>query len=223
MEPTTIIQARKELQAPKMVQKVLLICGIISSLLYVGTDILAGMLWKGYSFTSQAISELSAIGAPTRPLVVPLLTIYGPLVIAFGLGVWISAGRNRALRVTGGLLIGIGLVGLAWTPFPMHLGEPVSSFANTIHSIFAGVQVLLILVTIGFGAIAYRNWFRFYSIGTILTLLFAGVVAFWLAATGQAKSWFGAIERINVYGYLLWVVVLAIVLLREEKRPGAFR
>ncbi len=223
MEPATIIQDKKELHAPKRVRKVLLFCGIVSSLLYVGTDILAGMLWKSYSFTSQAISELAAIGAPTRPLTAPLFFIYGPLVIAFGLGVWISAGRNSALRVTGGLLVGIGLVGLAWTPFPMHLGEPMSSFANTIHSIFAGVQVLLVLVTIGLGATVYRNWFRFYSIGTILTLFVAGVVAFWLAATGQPTPWFGVIERINVYGYLLWVAVLSIVLFREEKRPGAFR
>ena len=206
-----------------LLKEVLLVCGILSSLLYFGTDVLGGMLWEGYSFTDQPISALAAIGAPVRQLTAPLFTIYAVPLFAFGLGVWGSAGRNRALHVTGGLLIGIGLVGLAWTPFPMHLGEPVSSFANTIHSIFAGVQVLLILVTIGFGAIAYRNWFRFYSIGTILTLLFAGVVAVWLAATGQAKSWFGAIERINVYGYLLWVVVLAIVLLREEKRPGVFR
>ena len=206
-----------------MVRKVLLVCGILYSLLSVGTDILAGMLWKGYSFTSQAISELSAIGAPTRPFLTLTGIVYLFLVVAFGLGVLGSAGKNRALRVTGGLLVGIGLVGLAWIPFPMHLGEPVSSPANTMHSIFAGVQVLLILLSIGFGAVAYHNWFRFYSIGTFLILLVVGVVAFWLAATGQATSWFGAIERINVYGYLLWVVVLAIVLLREEKRPGAFK
>ncbi len=202
-------------------EKVLLVCGVLSSLLYVGTDILAGMLWKGYSFIDQAISELSAIGAPTRPLVAPLLAIYIVLLLAFGFGVWRSAGRNRALRVTGGLWIVIALIGLAWTPFPMHLGEPLSSFANTIHSIFAGVQVLLILVTIGLGAVAYRNWFRFYSIGTILTLLAAGSVGFGLAATqgGMAPpQWFGVIERINVYGYLQWVAVLAIVLLREQKR-----
>ena len=226
MEPTTIIQTRKKLQAPNMIRKVLLFCGIVSSLLYVGTDILGGMLWKGYSFTSQAISELGAIGSPVRPLVAPFFTIYVVLVIAFGLGVLGSAGQNRALGVTGGLLIVIGLVGLAWTPFPMHLGEPVSSPANTMHSIFAGVQVLFILLTIGFGAIAYRNWFRLYSIGTILTLLVAGVVMFGLAASGQhplTPPWFGVIERINVYGYLLWVLMLSIVLLREEKKPGAFR
>ncbi len=148
--------------------------------------------------------------------------IYVVLLIAFGLGVWRSAGRNRALRVTGGLWIGIGLVGLAWTPFPMHLGEPLISLANTLHSIFAGIQVLLTLLTIGFGAVAYRNWFRFYSIGTILTLLTAGVVSFGLAAAEggiTSPRWFGLIERINVYGYLLWVAVLSIVLLRTKKEP----
>ena len=199
--------------------KFLLICGILSSLLYVSTDILAGVVWEGYSFTNQAISELSAIGAPTRPLVAPLLAIYIVLLLAFGFGVWKSAGKNRALRITGCLWIGIALIGLAWTPFPMHLGESLDSFANTMHSIFAGIQVVSTLLAIGFGAVAYRNWFRFYSIGTILTLLVAGFVAFWLAAAhgGIAPpQWFGLIERINVYGYLLWVTVLAIVLLRKE-------
>ncbi len=206
-----------------LLKKVLLICGILYLLLYVATDVVAGMLWEGYSFADQAISELSAIGAPTRSLVIPLLSVCIVLGIAFGLGVWRSAGRNRALRVTGGLLIIIGLVGLAWTPFPQHLGEPLSSFANTTHSIFAGIQVVLTLLAIGFGAAAYRNWFRLYSIGTILTLLIAGVVAFWMAAAQggiAAPQWFGLIERINVYGYDLWTAVLSIVLLQAEKEGG---
>lgn len=197
--------------------KVLLFCGILSSLLYFGIDMVGGMLWEGYSFISQPISELAAVGAPVRPLTNPLFVIYAVLLLAFGLGVWVSSGRNRALRVTGGLLIGIGIVGLAWTPFPMHMGEPVSSPANTMHSIFAGIQVILILLTIGSGAAAYRNWFRFYSIATILILLTAGVAVFLLAATGQPHPGTGIIERINVYGYLLWVAVLAVVLLRAGK------
>jgi hypothetical protein len=201
-------------------KKALLICGILSSLVYLGTDILAGILYPGYSFLNQAISEESAIGAPTRSFVVPLLLLYAVLFLAFGWGVWRSAGQNRPLRIIGGLLIGIGFVGLAWTPFPMHLGEPAGSFANTIHTIFAGIQVILVLVTMGFGAIAYRNGFRVYSIGTILALLAAGVVSFWLAASGRTTSWFGVIERINVYGYMLWVAVLAIVLLRAEKQQS---
>ena len=58
-----------------MARKALLICGILSPLVYVGTDILAGTLYAGYSFTSQAISELFAIGAPTSSLMVPLFTL----------------------------------------------------------------------------------------------------------------------------------------------------
>jgi hypothetical protein len=211
----------KEISEKVSLEKVLLICGILYGLLYLSTDVLAGTLYPGYSFINQAISEQSAIGAPTRFFVVPLLFIDTLLLLAFGWGVWRTAGRNRALRITGGLLMGIGIVGLAWTPFPMHLGETASSFANTIHSIFAGVQVTLILLTMGFGAFAYRNWFRFYSMGTILALLTTGVVSFWLVASGnypQTPPWFGVIERINVYGYMLWVAVLAIVLLRSEKQ-----
>ncbi len=34
---------------------------------------------------------------------------------------------------------------------------------------------------------------------------------------------FGVMERINVFGAILWILVLSIVLLQEEKRPGAFR
>jgi hypothetical protein len=101
----------------------------------------------------------------------------------------------------------------------MHLGEPVDSPANTKHSIFAGVQVILILLAMGFGATADGMWFRLYTSVTILIALTVGIVAFWLAAAEQPTTWFGLIERINVYGYLLWVAVLAIVLLRAEERP----
>ena len=56
-----------------MVRKVLLICGILASLIYVGSDILAAMRWEGYSYTAQSVSELRAIGAPTRSFLVPIL------------------------------------------------------------------------------------------------------------------------------------------------------
>ncbi len=196
----------------------LLICGILYSLLYVGTDILAGLSYPGYSFLDQSISEESAIGAPTRYFTVPVLLIDTLILLAFGFGVWRSASQNRALRIIGYLLIGIGVIGLVWTLFPLHLGEPANSSANTLHTMFAGIQVSLILVTLGFGAAAFRTWFRFYSIGTILVLLGAGIAAFGMATTNPIEPpFFGVIERIDVYGYLLWVLVLAIVLLRAGR------
>src|SRR5678815_2963304 len=68
-------------------RQVLLACGVLSSLLYITTDILGGLRYPGYSFTSQAISELAAIGAPTKPFVDPLFITYQLLALAFGVGV----------------------------------------------------------------------------------------------------------------------------------------
>ena len=51
-----------------MLRKILLVCGVFSVLLYVAMNVLVAMQWEGYSSVSQTVSELSAIGAPTRPL-----------------------------------------------------------------------------------------------------------------------------------------------------------
>ena len=48
--------------------KALLICGILSSLLYFAINIIVPMQYPGYNSASQVPSELSAIGAPTRML-----------------------------------------------------------------------------------------------------------------------------------------------------------
>jgi hypothetical protein len=200
-------------------RSILLICGMLAALLYVGSDIIAAMSWEGYSYTAQTVSELRAIGAPTRPLLVPLLFIYTLLEIAFGLGVLAAAGRKRALRITGVLLIGLGILDLAGPLFPMHLRGAEGTLTDVMHIIVTAVTVLLILLIIGFGAAADGKWFRVYSFATLLLLILTGAWAFLDApriAANLPTPWLGVRERINIYGYMLWMVVLAIVLLREH-------
>ncbi len=200
-----------------MVQKNLLICGILASVLYVASDIISAMLWEGYSYTAQSVSELRAIGAPTRPLLVPILLLYAMLEIAFGLGVRSAAGQKRALRIAGVLLIVLGVVDLVATFVPMHLRGAGSTLTDAMHIIITVLTVLLILLIIGLGAAARGKWFRFYSIATILILFVCGAWAFMDApriAANLPTPWVGVRERINIYGYMLWMAVLAIVLLR---------
>jgi hypothetical membrane protein len=202
-----------------MSRKALLICGVISSLLYVGADLLAAVLYPGYhSFTSQAISELAAVGAPTKGLVDPLFIAYDILVIAFGVGVWRSAGRKRALRLVGGLLVGIGMVGLVAMPFtPMKLRGTGNLSTDAPHIAVTAVIVLFIFSAIGLGASLFGRQFRLYSYATLLTLLvfgaWTGAEAARLAAQ-QPTPWLGVVERIHIGAYLLWVLVLAMTLLR---------
>lgn len=204
-------------------RKLLLICGIASSLLYFSMDIVAGLLTEGYSFTSQAISELSAIGAPATPMWVPLGFVYAALLIAFGVGVWVIAGgqRRRTLSVIGGLLIALAVVGSL--PFPMHMRGDEKTFTDTMHLVIYGLIVPpLFMLSMGLGAVAYKGkkrWFSLYSVGTIVTLLVVGILTGLSAVqidAQQATPWLGVTERIIVHGSMLWIAVLAIVLLREE-------
>ncbi len=201
-----------------MTRKILLVCGIVSSLLYVAMNVFVPMRWEGYSSASQTVSELSAIGASTRPLWVPLGIAYTLLVAVFGCGVWASARQNRPLRVAGGLLVAYGVIGLAWPP--MHLREVLAAgggtLTDTMHIVFAMVTVVLMLLAMGFGAVAFGNRFRLYSIATMVILLACGALTVPDAANIQANlptPWVGVWERINIGVFLLWVVVLATMLL----------
>jgi hypothetical protein len=204
-----------------MVRKILLGCGIVSSVLYVATVVLAPGRWEGYSSSSQTVSELIAINAPTSGLVVPLFLTYSLLVIAFGMGVWASAGRKLALRVAAVGLSGKEVLGFVVTLFfPIHLRGVEGTLTDTMHAILTVVGVLFMLLAIGFGAAAFGKRFRIYSIATFLMLVVGGV----LTGLDQPNlepnlptPWMGVWERINIYAYMLWVVVLAIALLRAQK------
>lgn len=212
-----------------MVRKLLLICGIVAALLYIGSDILAAMRWEGYSYTAQSVSELRAVGAPTRGFLVPILTLYAVLELAFGVGVWGAAASNgspnRSLRVAGALLIGLALIDLVVAPFvQLNLAKSVESVTNTMHVILTAVTVLMILLVIGFGAAADGKWFRFYSYATIALLILTAAMSFLdlpQIAAQLPTPWLGVRERISIYGYMIWMMVLALVLLRAETSTTA--
>lgn len=203
-----------------MTRKALLVCGILSSVLYVGTDVLAA-IWYGdyHSFTSRAISELGAIGAPTKQLVDSLMIVYDLLLVAFGVAVWRSPGRKRALHLVGGALIGIATVGRV-TP-SMNLRGTGNISDDLPHIALTGLTVLFILLAIGSGASLYGRRFRLYSFGTLLTVLLFGA---WTGFEGgriaaqQPTPWLGLTERICIGAYLLWVLMLAVTLLRAPKK-----
>ena len=79
-------------------RKVLLICGILSPLLWAAVNVVALMRFEGYDGVSQTVSELSAIGSPTRGMWVAFMVPYSLLTIAFAAGIWLSDGTRLAPR-----------------------------------------------------------------------------------------------------------------------------
>jgi hypothetical protein len=206
-------------------RRALLVCGVVSSLLYVGIDLFAAIGYGEYhSFASQTISELSARGAPTKPIVDPLLVFYGLLAIAFGVGVWMSARGKRALRITAGLLIAYGMVGLPgpWV-FPMNVRGSGDVGGDVPHIVLTGVIVLLIIAAVAAGAFSRGPAFCLYSWATLVTILVFGALAGIEArgiATGEPTPSMGLTERVHIGAFLLWVAALALSLLRGQRRSA---
>lgn len=220
---TTTISYSPGLSGKVLLTKLFLVCGMLSSILYVAMNIFVPMQWEGYSTVSQTISELSAIDAPTRSLWVPLGIMYALLTTAFGWGVWISTIKNRPLRIAGALLFINGVISLFWPP--MHQREVLAAgggtMTDTMHIVFSFVTVLLFMLTIGFGAAAFGKVFRLYSIATLVILVVFGILTGMQAPEMEANRptpLMGVWERINIGVYMLWVIVLAIILLRAERK-----
>jgi hypothetical membrane protein len=208
-----------------IVRQALLVCGLLSSLLYIATDILGGLGYDGYSFTAQAISELAAIGAPSKPFVDPLFIVYDFLALLFGIGILREAtGRNRALFITSATLIGYGAIGVAVVAlagpdlFSMHQRGAGSLVTDAPHIALTGVLAVLLLLAMAFGAFALDKRFRIYSLASLVTLIVFGALTSTFVgrlAAGEPTPGMGIVERIDVYSALLWIAVLSIALLRR--------
>jgi len=93
------------------------------------------------------------------------------------------------------------------------------TITDTMHKILTGVSSLFILLAIGFTAASFGKHFRIYSIATIILVLVFGALAGFDAPRIEANlptPWLGVTERISIFSYMLWVVVLSILLLQSR-------
>ena len=149
-----------------MLHKSLLACGIVAMLWYVAINIFVPMQYPGYDIASYTVSELSAIGAPTRTLWFILCIFYSLFFIAFGAGVWLSANGNRKLQIVAAVIIFDSALGFFGPP--MHQRQIIAAgggtFTDTLHLVWAFIHLTFMLLMIGFGAAAFGKSFRLFSV-----------------------------------------------------------
>jgi hypothetical protein len=215
---------------PATMRDAWLVCGIVSSFLYVAMNVITSALWPAYDSASQVVSELSAVDAPTRPLWVVMALVYALLVTAFGWGVRLSAGENRRLRLAGVLVAIYGASGFVWVFAPMHLRQTLAAgggtFSDTVHIALAVVTIILYLAALGLAASALGRGFRLYSLASLLALAVFAALTFRESpgvAANAPTPHIGVWERANIGVFLLWVIALAVnrlYAMRPAKPPS---
>jgi hypothetical protein len=203
-------------------RRVLVACGIVGAALYPLSDIFATLLYPGFSYRDQAVSELFAIGAPTSAIVVPLFTASSSLLFLFAIGIWMSANGQRWVRPMA-VMMALNTIDalILWNVFPMHMRGEQPTFTDMMHGLLAIDPFLL--ATVVMGVVAFRGWFRTY---TVTTIVFTTALAIFSLSSvsaviaGQPTPWMGATERASQYATNLWYAVLAVVLLRKQLPAG---
>jgi hypothetical protein len=188
-------------------------------------DVIGSLRAPGYSYIDQTISELGAEGAPTSAFMTLMSGIpYAVLMIAFGIGIWLTASGRRAQRITAAVLICEVLWGFAGgLAFPMATREVMAAgqetLRNQMHAWYGIGMPIFFLLAIGFGSRLLGKRFRFFSYATILVMVVCGLLvgAQTSALTAnQPTPWLGIEERINAYAAMLWFVALGVGLLKAR-------
>ena len=210
----------------RTVKKSLLLAGVAAVVVYSIGDLVSALLYDGYSYLDQAISELSAFGSPVRPLMVTVILIHNVLLLAFGIGL-LGVARRRSVWWIGALLVAeLVLVGIATHTFwAMSSRDMATGFNDTMHITLSAVFSLLVVAMMILSAVAYSGWFRLYALATMVVVVSFGMASS-LAIRGIEQDdtpWAGGFERINAYAYFAWLVVLAVMVIRHELGPSQTR
>lgn len=213
--------AAQGLRTSPAIRRALLSTGLVSSLLYPVIDLLAGLSYEGYSFYSQTISELGAIGAPHPPWLLPVFLTYTVLVVAFAVAVILEGrGEDRRVSRVGWMLLGYMFVGSGTSIFPVHV-RGTSAFADELPHIVTGLAAIAVIVaTMAAGSVALGKRFRHFSWTTMATLLLFGAltVPFGMKlAAGEPTPGMGIVERLAYYSILVWIAGLSVALLRRAQ------
>jgi hypothetical protein len=223
MEGVAIVAQRETASTRASVLNALLACGAVSSVLYVAADVTGSMRYPGYNYAAQAFSELLAIGSPVRPFMMMTAIFYNLLVIAFGVAVILAGEGRRSVRVTGALLVLFGVFSAMGPYIPMHVRGTVTVLADLPHILITAAGVLAILAFLVAGAFTGGKAFATYTVATIAAVLAGGALAaqqVTAAAAGVATPMMGIVERLNIYGTMLWVGVFSVMLMRGRQSGG---
>lgn len=204
----------------KKIWILLLIMGPVSVFFYLLHVVLGGILWKDYSHITQAVSDLTADGAPDQKLLSIFTTIYGILAIVFSITLFLCWKKKVVTIVRIGLISFIvmevcSLVG--YSMFPLSDGGIEMNFQNIMHIVVTAVVVIATILAMYLTGIGLLHKAEFQKLGTItlccaVIITLSGFGTGFIAGTGLPIM--GLVERINIFTLQFWVVVLSVYALR---------
>jgi len=200
-------------------KKALLYGGILAPFFYLLNDIVGGIITPNYNYIINTVSDLTKAGS-SYTLGSFLLFISAIFSILFGLGIMVNYKKSKLIFFGGLMLLIIGIFNIfTGTIFPQDPIGTESTFPGIMHLVLVGISLIftfLILPFIGIGLYKKKQWkgFRNYSFISVIIMFVFGILSVIVAVKGIEVM--GLLERIAVYTFQIWSVVLAGLLLKNK-------
>lgn len=196
------------------------IFGVVSLLSYTAMVMFSPLAYPGYDWLSMAVSDLSAVGAPSAALAEQLNALFGPCAVVsiMAVCVGVSGCTSKALKTGVGFFAAMEWVtNVGYKLFPWVQDEAASTFQNTMHLIVTALVVLFSIVSLVLIAIGGRKELPSLRVWALVCL---GGMTLGAIGTGvMPKAVFGLFERFSTFSAVIFNAVLGIYLLREAL-PG---
>jgi hypothetical protein len=205
-----------------MICRLSYLLGLLAPLLFVFTVILGGTLRPGYSHVLDTMNELFSPGSPNRQLLSALYTIFAVMLSIFGFGLLQfvqEIGEYRTIGIIATLaFVSVGVISiLSATLFPQDAWGSTPTLPGRLHIILHGIISLLsFLYMLLFGV-----WFRLTRIAkcflvySLVTVVAASLTAGWFVVSSEGQL-MGVAERAATLIEFQWIIVLAVVLLKND-------
>ena len=193
----------------------LCLSGFISIIFYLLHDIVGAINYPGYNWMSQAVSDLTAIDAPSFVVASGFVTVYKTLncLCCALLCILIKSEKKKSLRLGVYLFSIMNFISaIGYALFPLSSTGYDGSVQSFIHVYILTALVVILsiisLILIAVGSLKGKDKHKLLGILAIvsLILMFIGAVG----SANVSKEIFGVIERFSTYSAVVFTGILGI-------------
>lgn len=192
------------------------ILGIISLLSYTAMVVFSPLAYPGYDWLSMAVSELSAVGAPSESLANQLNALFGPCGLVSIMAVCVGVAGCQSKVLKSGIYFFAAMewvCNVGYNLFPWVNGAPASNLQNFMHLVVTVLVVVFSLTSLVLVAIGAKKE-QIHSLCLWAVVCLAAMLIGPIGTALLPKAIFGLFERFSTFSAVVFNAVLGCYLMK---------
>lgn len=182
--------------------------GILAVVFYALHVVAGRLMYPDYKWLSQAVSDLSAIGAPSRTIAALFSVLYAACAIIGSGAIALNLAKTRGILLSIGLWLFFAMhiiSGIGYSLFPLSEAGYAGSFSDIMHLYVVTLLVVLLSITSMIFFIIGGLRKKQEPVLALAAALTLAAMCFGAIASGALpKAYFGLWERFSVYSVVLF-------------------